>query len=240
VRVPTSAAPLVTLHVWRVPAVQVGRALVRVAADRRALRSVHGLRFARLVGTGRGLTVRSVDLRRWALVASWSRAEDAAAFEHSPVVRRWRALSDEAFRAELRPVSSTGRWGGTEPFGDPERSPCPGSVAALTRSHLRPRRLVRFWRAAPPVARELAEAPGMRFAMGFGELPVLLAGTFSLWSDEASLRAFAYGPTRHRDVVARTPAEGWFGEQLFTRFAVLRTEGTLDGVALDDPVTTTA
>ena len=41
----TSAPPLVTLHVWRVPRRDVGRASARMALDPRRLRRIPGERF---------------------------------------------------------------------------------------------------------------------------------------------------------------------------------------------------
>ena len=38
-----------------------------------------------------------------------------------------------------------------------------------------------FWRAVPPVSLDLAGRPGLRLAVGIGEAPVGLQGTFSLW-----------------------------------------------------------
>jgi hypothetical protein len=63
-----------------------------------------------------------------------------------------------------------------------------------------------------------------------GEWPVGLQGTFSLWESTKALTEFAYaGP--HRDVIKRTPDERWYIEELFARFAVLDSVGTVDGMA---------
>jgi hypothetical protein len=50
----------------------------------------------------------------------------------------------------------------------------------------------------------------------------------SVWRSAAELRAFAYQDAAHARVVAATPAEGWYAEELFARFGVVSATGTLD------------
>ncbi len=76
---------------------------------------------------------------------------------------------------------------------------------------------------------DLRSRPGLLAAIGIGEAPVGLQGTFSLWHDDRALRAFAHGGAAHREVVARTATEGWYAEELFARFRVAASSGTLDG-----------
>jgi hypothetical protein len=102
-------------------------------------------------------------------------------------------------------------------------------VAALTRARVRGGSARSFRSDVPPVARDLAASPGLRFAMGVGERPTGLLGTFSLWDDDASLRAFAHRSPAHVEVARRSRRERWFGEELFARFAVVDARGTLDG-----------
>lgn len=219
------APPLVTLHLWRVPSGAVPTALLYMATDRRALRRVPGLRFAKLLGTGKGrtFTPRDADLRRWGLLAVWDDAGAADAFEQGDVARRWARIATDRWSARLRPLSSRGRWSGREPFGEPAAAPWDGPVAAITRARLVPAKAVRFWRASSPVAADLHEAAGLRMALGIGESPVGLQGTFSLWDSAAALNAFAYRRPQHVAVIERTRSEGWYAEELFARFAVVGT-----------------
>ena len=222
---------LVTLHLWRVAPRSVPAAVLRMAVDRSRIRRTPGLRFAKLLGTGDGrtFTARDADPTRWGLLAAWAQPQAAGEFEHSAVVGAWRALARESWRVELRPVAARGSWSGREPFGAPEPAPTPGPVAAVTRARLTPSRALRFWSAVPPVSADLQRAPGLLAAVGIGEAPLGLQGTFSLWRSADDLRAFAWRGAAHRDVVARTATEGWYAEELFARFAVLRASGTLDG-----------
>ena len=100
----------------------------------------------------------------------------------------------------------------------------------MTRARLVPRKAVRFWSAVPPVSADLHRAPGMRMAVGIGEAPLGLQGTFSVWDSSADLNAFAYDRPEHAAVVERTAREGWYAEELFARLAVLSSRGTVDGV----------
>jgi len=202
-----------------------------MARDRRAVRRTPGVRFAKLLGTGDGrtFTARDADPLRWGLLATWTSSGAARDFERcSPVAAGWRGLAEETWRVDLRPTSSRGTWSGREPFGDPTPTRTAGAVAAITRARLRLRSAPGFWRAVPPVSADLRERPGLRAAVGIGEAPVGLQGTFSLWSSEAAVRDFARDPA-HAAVVARTAPERWYAEELFARFAVLDAEGTLDG-----------
>lgn len=215
---------IVTLHVFRVPPRRLPLALARVALDRSALRGLPGVRFAKVLGTGDGATMRLRDATpdRWALLLAWAGAEEAARFPDSEVCRRWAALAGDRWAVTLHPLSSRGRWSGRVPFGEPVPDPAyDGPVAAITRARLRLRTAPQFWRAVPAVAGDLRGAKGLRLAMGIGEAPVGLQGTFSIWEDQRALQDFAYGRPSHRAVISRTREEGWYAEELFARFAVV-------------------
>lgn len=222
---------LVTLHLWRVPRRAVPAALALVAVGARPVRLTPGVRFAKLLGTGRTFSPRDAEPRRWALLTTWADRSAAKEFEGSAVARRWDRIAEERWRVRLRPLAAHGRWSRREPFGAPAGGGgrWDGPVAAVTRARLDPRRARGFWRAVPPVSAELAGAPGLLLSLGVGEAPLGLQGTFSLWDSARSLRAFAYGGPAHRAVVDRTAAEGWYAEELFARFAVEGADGSVDG-----------
>lgn len=228
---PEPVPALVTLHLWRVAPARVPAALVRMGRDRGAVRRTDGVRFAKMLGTGDGrtFTARDADPLRWGLLATWADADAARAFEDGPVARGWRRLAGEVLRLDLRPTVSRGRWSGRSPFGDPVPVRGDGPVVAVTRARLRARSAARFWSAVPPVSLELHRSPGLRAAVGIGEAPLGLQGTLSLWESAEALRAFAHRGAAHREVVARTPREDWYAEELFARFAVVGHAGTLDG-----------
>ena len=224
--------PLVTLHLWRLPSSRLPWALAHMGLDRGRLRRTPGARFAKLLGTGDGrtFTVRDSDPTRWAALVCWSSAEAASTALGTGVLARWQEVATESWRVDLQPLTSKGRWSGREPFGSPDPIRTAGPVAAITRARLTTRTAARFWRAVPPVSADLHRSPGLRAAVGIGEAPVGLQGTFSLWDSPEALRAFAHRGAAHQEVIRRTATEGWYAEELFARFAIVGSAGTLDGV----------
>jgi hypothetical protein len=195
----------VTLHVWRVPPVRVGEAMVRLAFTSR-----RNARFVKFLGTGNGFEPKNADLTRYAAVTV---SDEPISYPG------WDRLATARATVDLEPLSSRGTWSGRTPFDGPARR-SDGMVLALTRARLRPTRALTFWRAIPPVTREIAAAPGLLASFGIGEAPIGWQGTVSVWRDAADLTRFAYRQPEHRAVVARTPAAGWYAEELFARFAV--------------------
>lgn len=227
---------VVELRVWQTDRVVSG--LTRMATGRRHLRHAPGLRFGKLLGTGSGrtLTPRGTDLHHWALLTVWEDATAATAAAQSSLITGWETRAAESLRVRMRPLKSRGRWAGVDPFPVPAASaaahrgePWRGPVAAITRARLRPTRAMSFWRSVPPVVATLTPHPGLRFALGIGEAPVGLQGTFSLWNSEHDLTDFAYRSPAHRSAIRRTAPERWYAEELFARFAVTEVDGRYEG-----------
>lgn len=223
-----------SFHLIREPAWRAPQVLARLATDRARLGSVAGLRFWRLLGTGRGArTSFGIDPARSALFAVW---DDAAALREflagSALSRRWAAAagrSGECWSVALHLLSGHGHWGGLDVLGGLQRGVPGGPVAVLTRARVRLRALGRFHTAGADVSAALGRTSGLLAVVGIGEFPVGHQATFSLWSDAAAVRAFATGDPVHADVVRRTRDEDWYGEELFARFAPVGSAGTWDG-----------
>ena len=213
----------VHLHVWRIPAAAWPQALWRMAADRRRVRAVPGVRFAKLLGTGRGAGFGPArpDPARWAALT----VSDGAA----PPFPHWDRLAVAWCRLDLEPLSSRGAWAGRDPFPGTGTAPPgeagTGPVLVLTRARLRPWRAVAFWHAIGPVGAAVRRAPGLLAAFGIGEAPLGWQGTVSLWRGHGDLLDFAYRQPEHLRVVRRTPTVRWYAEELFARFAVRQVSG---------------
>lgn len=205
-------------------------AMARLGTDRVRIRSVDGLAFWRLLGTGRGDdTAMSVDPRRTALFAVWD--DDTALdrfLDHSAIARRWER-AEEAWHVRLRGVGGHGTWRGVDPLAGLEPGATDGPVAVITRADVRRGAWRAFGRAGRPVNDELHRADGLLAVVGIGEAPVGRLGTFSLWRSARDARRFATTMPEHRAVVARTRDDDWYSEELFARFEPYGSSGTWAG-----------
>ena len=215
------------VYFWKIKQGKVGFALVRMALDRGGLRRLKGVRFAKMLGTGKGetFTPRDADATRWgALIVIES--SHLNALDNSKMVKRWRAKSFEEVRYLIDPISSHGLWAKQNPF-DYVKSAGAGEVVAITRARIKWAQNFRFWRAVPPVTSSLHSSPGLLNAIGIGEAPIGLQGTFSHWQSGSDLRNFAYKGAAHQEAIAATERHAWYAEELFSRFSVREIRGSL-------------
>lgn len=217
---------MIVAYFWRIKARAIPFALAAMAFDRFILRSSPNVGFFKSLGTGKGetFTPRDANPLRWGLIAD---VGDVDVFDNSFVIRQWRKNSVHEFRAIIEPISAHGKWAGQEPF-TPTVKDWGGQVIAVTRARVRWSQSLRFWRAVPPVTASLTSAPGLIAAIGIGEAPIGLQGTFSIWESPAALRDFAYRSDAHNEVIAATAKFKWYSEELFSRFAVQEIRGSFN------------
>lgn len=217
------------IYFWTIPTRRIPWAIARMALDRRRLRRDPAITFWKLLGTGKGetFTPRDADANRWGLLITID-PNQLPTFEDSRLMRNWNSYATDRFSATLSAISVHGTWSKKEPFSlATDKSDWTGPIAAITRARIKTRKNLIFWRAVPPVTAALHEAPGLVSAIGIGEAPLGLQGTFSIWRDAKAVREFAYRGAAHQAAIAATAREAWYAEELFARFALLDQRGSL-------------
>jgi len=216
---------MIVAYFWTIKSTAIPFALFAMALDRFSLWRSPNVGFFKSLGTGKGETFTPADANslRWGLIVQ---VQDLEALDQSLVVKRWRKRSVDEFRAVLEPISSHGKWAGKEPFVATAKD-WDGQVVAITRARIKWHQNFRFWRSVPPVTISLKSAPGLLAAIGIGEAPIGLQGTFSLWESSAAIKNFAYKGAAHQKAIADTATYNWYSEELFARFAVREVRGTL-------------
>lgn len=227
--------PLTTLTVVTLKPGHRRWALAQMGTAPGTLNRVAGLRFHKLMGSGAANGFGFwPNLNRYGFIAVWDDATAAQAFfaQHA-LWANYRQRSAEQWTVHLAPIKAQGLWDGQAPFApEPAASPAAPAdapVAVLTRASIRWRKAPRFWQFVEPTSAALAQVAGVRAAIGLGELPLVRQATFSVWESARAMQDYAYKDARHREVIQLTRREKWYGEELFARFSVLGSTGTLDG-----------
>ncbi len=217
------------IYFWKIPRKYFLWALLHMGLDRLSLNINKKVEFWKLLGTGKGetFTPKDADIQRWGLLITIPESE-LASFDNSKLVKRWQQKSSKRYRVVLKNISVQGKWSKAEPFKpDLFDPPWNGKIVALTRARIKWLKNPIFWRSVPPVTVSLKSATGLISAIGIGEAPLGLQGTFSIWESNAAVRAFAYQGEAHKAAIAATARERWYSEELFARFAVISESGSL-------------
>jgi hypothetical protein len=248
---------VITLNIYEITALQIPKALGLMATQRNQGKNFPASSFTRLLGTSSAKTFAPIDadLHRWAVLNVWPNYETAQTAAELDSLQRWEKISSASAVLLLTALSVKGSWGGRNPFApnppnpnpphpthpnppNPNPTPAPrkwtGPTAALTRARIKPTRWLEFWRSSPPVARELAGSPGLLTAMGIGEAPIGLQGTFSLWQTNQDLTNFVQKGHAHRNAIDSATNRGWYAEDLFARLGVIAASGRIGSLNLSD------
>ncbi len=219
---------VVVAYFWNIEKKSLPFAFFSMARDRRRLRNSRGVHFAKMLGTGTGenFTPSDADLTRWGALVIIDESS-LESMDSLPVVRSWNKRSLHEVRLVLDPISAHGLWSGSNPFDWSVTPTTDSQIVAITRARIKWLQNFRFWAAVPPVSTELHQSPGLLAAIGIGEAPIGLQGTFSLWENGKALRDFAYKGQAHQKAIEATAQYNWYAEELFSRFAVRDVRGKL-------------
>ena len=221
---------MIRIYLWKVHRRHIPWAFMRMALDRFSLLRIRNISFWKLLGAGKGetFTPRDADPQRWGLLVVTNEA-GLQTLENSSMIQRWRKRSISEYSADLSPISVHGRWSRRTPFDNaiPAPSDWNGPIAAITRARIKWRKNLIFWRSVPPVTTSLHSSQGLIAALGIGEAPIGLQGTFSVWDSSESVKNFAYRGEAHKAAIAATHREDWYAEEMFARFAITRSSGVL-------------
>lgn len=206
-------------------------AWLQLARGASALQGTPGLRFVKVMGSGQdgGFGLRPSATHQ-GVVALFDTRAQAQAFLEGARVQAYRERARDWWSGLLAITASRGTWDGfawaptPEADGEPEDTAAGIGVAALTRASIRPAKVARFWRRAPPAQRALQEADGCVLAMGLGEAPLLRQCTFSLWRDEPAMVAYAQGGA-HGLAARAAWRDEFFSESMFVRMRLLASAG---------------
>jgi hypothetical protein len=206
--------------------------------------------FWKLMGSGKnGSFDKTPDLRQWAIICSYHDFDLAFLDQQlniknhdlllkqvygSVIAGWWHFWGCEKWTIVLDAIEGHGSWDGKEVFGKlPKNTDYNGQIAILTRATIRLNKLKHFWKNVAPVANRLNESKGFICSFGIGEVPWVKQATFSIWESKTAMRDFAYKMQEHATVIQKTKKENWYSEEMFVRFKLIASLGSLKGV---DPI----
>ncbi|ARS39828.1 DUF3291 domain-containing protein [Sphingobacteriaceae bacterium GW460-11-11-14-LB5] len=193
-------------------------------------------RFWKLMGSGKNAQVDlAPDYRHWAVLTTWDNRNDCDHFYRDSFVVRWFSFFGiESFTILLSPLSSHGLWSAVQPFKfEKVNNSHAGKIAVITRAAIKLNRLKEFRQNIKRAAEAMRIAPGFILSAGIGENPFFDQATFSIWTDADSMKNYAYKSVDHADVIKLTREREWYKEELFARFSIVDSWGTLNGVAVE-------
>lgn len=223
---------IVSISIVRYKPLMVPFALLAMAIHRIPLLLNHKCKFWKLMGSGKNGTFDlQPDWQQWASLTVWNSIEESDRFnERSFISAWWKLFCSEKLTILCVPLASHGQWDGNDPFKintyDKNYS---GPVAVLTRASIRFSKLKRFWSHVDPVAKIMGQAKGYITSVGIGEAPFFRQATLSVWDSMENMKSFAYQSKEHAEVIKKTRLEDWYSEELFARFKIISTSGSLHG-----------
>ena len=183
--------------------------------------------FWKLLGSGKNGTFdKHPDWRQWAVLQVRREKELPGGLMN----KWWQFFNCNTCTLVLEPIEGHGKWDGKECFGSlPKNSGYEGLICVFTRATIRLSKLSAFWKNVDGVASQMKNAEGFLTSIGIGELPFIKQATFSIWQTKAHMKKFAYNMQQHAEVIKRTRKENWYTEEMFVRFKLVASYGSLNG-----------
>ena len=190
---------------------------------------IPGLQFCKVLGSGfNGGFSTKPSLTKQGFFCVFDSAQNAAHFEDAPLVKAYRDHAHEFFLTSLQAYSSRGSWSGFSMSCTNTNPPVNGPIASLTRASIRPSKAMQFWAKAKPAEDAIKLASGKILTAGVGEAPYFRQATFTIWDDAQSLEQYAQQGA-HLSAIKAAYGQSYFCESMFTRFRVLKAQGTWQG-----------
>ena len=196
------------------------------------------INFFKLMGTGRNGTFDIMpDLNQWAILTTSEMDNQTVITKEYLVelygkfiVKWFSVFSKEVYVLLLKPIKSHGLWDKNEVFGQIDSNiVSKGQIATLTRATIRLSKLSAFWKNVPIVSNKMQQAKGLTFSIGIGEIPWIKQATFSIWDSLEDMNQFAYKMKDHSEVIKKTRSENWYAEDMFARFNIIDSYGSVQG-----------
>ena len=220
-----------TLTVVRYPRFFGWAGFMSMAIFRFPLLFNRSIAFWKLLGCGKNGTFdKSPDWRQWAVLLI--HREQPGVPPEAPLffTAWWNFFNCEKWTLTMDAIEGHGLWDGKAVFGPlAKQTDYAGPIGILTRATIRLSKLRDFWSNVDAVASGMAKSAGFVTSVGIGEVPFIKQATFSIWTSKEAMRSFAYQMKEHAEVIRKTKKEDWYSEEMFVRFKILGSTGSING-----------
>jgi hypothetical protein len=187
------------------------------------LKDVPGIEFFKSLGTGGGNgfgLIPSFSKYTWLIV--WKSKDFATDFfSTNRYLKEYQTRCKSHQVLYLENIISNGLWSKKNPFRKSENQNPSSKILVLTRATIKLNKLIQFWFRVGSTAKSLYNSPGILFASGVGEVPLIHQATLTIWDNEESMKSFAYQNPVHRKIISLTRHYNWYKEELFARFNIV-------------------
>jgi len=203
-------------------------AFVQMGRLPKELQKTQGLSFVKMLGSGgkQGFSIFP-NFGLYGLLCVWENEQKQQDFfQKSSIFQSLQTTAKANQTIFLQPLQAHGKWDGKEPFScSPQKIDKTQKVAVITRAKIKWSKVLQFWSVVAPASKNMYQHAGLIFSVGIGELPLIQQATFSVWENLDAMTDYAYKSPQHRKVLQLTKKLQWYSEELFARFAIVRSEG---------------